>query len=254
MPWNLLILPLAAAYYMLTRCLYFKFKQERLDRQRLLFEAILLGIILLLISVTFKVIINNIAPNLTDWCRRNNPIQAPYIEISVFTLLLSYFGTKIFNFGWRNVLYQVHAIEHFGTHLEKLIKESWINEELILVTLKNNKWYIGTPEFLPVPFLTKEIILKPVFSGFRNERHELIFTTHYLPIYLNFDPESEDDVKELMSLKVILNYEDIISASPYSKNLYDKLMKTSSEEETLDLFESEKLKKLKIPGPHRLRK
>lgn len=51
MPWNLLVLPLAAAYYILTRCDLLKYKQQRLDRQRLIFESVLLGSFLLAISV-----------------------------------------------------------------------------------------------------------------------------------------------------------------------------------------------------------
>ena len=46
MPWNLLLLNLVAGYYLLTRSHYFKFEQQRLDRQRLIFESILLGVAL----------------------------------------------------------------------------------------------------------------------------------------------------------------------------------------------------------------
>ncbi|AKP51555.1 hypothetical protein [Cyclobacterium amurskyense] len=50
MPWNLLILPLLGGYYLLFRFNKFKFKQQRLDRQRLVFDTILIGTWLLFFS------------------------------------------------------------------------------------------------------------------------------------------------------------------------------------------------------------
>lgn len=44
MPWNIIILHLVAGYYISTRSYYFKFKHQRLDRQRLIFESVLLGV------------------------------------------------------------------------------------------------------------------------------------------------------------------------------------------------------------------
>lgn len=63
MPWNLLILPLVAGYYLLTRFYPFKYKQQRLDRQRLIFESILLAVCVSVITYFIRLFVEFITPN-----------------------------------------------------------------------------------------------------------------------------------------------------------------------------------------------
>ena len=62
MPWNLLILPLVAGYYLLTRSYYFKYEQQRLDRQRLIFESVLLGVALAVFTYIIRIIAESFPP------------------------------------------------------------------------------------------------------------------------------------------------------------------------------------------------
>lgn len=50
MPWNLFILPLLGGYYIISRSHLFKFQQQRLDRQRRVFDSIIAAILILLFT------------------------------------------------------------------------------------------------------------------------------------------------------------------------------------------------------------
>ncbi len=62
MPWNLLLLPLVAGYYIFTRSYFFKFKQQRLDQQRLIFESIIWAVIASVTTYLLRLIYESISP------------------------------------------------------------------------------------------------------------------------------------------------------------------------------------------------
>ena len=51
MPFNLLLLPLVGGYYLLVTSRFTKYIHQRIDRQRLIFNSVLVGIALIGLSI-----------------------------------------------------------------------------------------------------------------------------------------------------------------------------------------------------------
>lgn len=97
MPWNLLILPLVAGYYLLTRFNYFKYKQQRLDKQRLIFDSVLLAILLISFTFLVRLLIELKFHNLIDYIHSSLNITTPYLGTAFSTLIISILIAEIGN-------------------------------------------------------------------------------------------------------------------------------------------------------------
>lgn len=105
--------------------------------------------------------------------------------------------------------------------MEYLIRECFYEKEMILVTLTTGKFYVGYSESLPIPSVTKYIKLMPMLSGYRDDKQMLQFTAHYIKVYAEYSiTKSIPDLEEL-NLKVILNFDTIVSVSTFRLELYD---------------------------------
>src|SRR5690554_1853466 len=119
MPWNLLILPLVAGYYLLTRFYPFKYKQQRLDRQRLIFESILLGVSISIIGYSLRIFAEIIIPqNIWQIICGVLPIQYPYIRTSFSILIITVLFTEIVNKFLSKENYIKKAIKDVGNEYE----------------------------------------------------------------------------------------------------------------------------------------
>ena len=78
------------------------------------------------------------------------------------------------------------AVKRIGHELELLFAISVEESQLIQVTLKNDKAYVGWVEIIPKPNPTQYVKLIPLFSGYRDEKKELKITTDYSLVYSDF--------------------------------------------------------------------
>ena len=94
MPWNLLILPLVGGYFILTKCFIFKFHQQRLDRQRLIFESVLLAIALIVSTYLIRILFIKLT---LDLIHSYAPFKQPFALTSLISIGVAIVFTLIYN-------------------------------------------------------------------------------------------------------------------------------------------------------------
>jgi len=214
MPWNLLLLPLIGGYYFLSTCYRFKFLEQRLDKQRLIFESIIAGTLLLGCSFFLKWFVNGVFPEFIDWMYQFIPVKSPYIGTAIFSFVLSYVLAHFFNAAiYVDRLEQLKdAIITVDDPMEMMLLRSYQSKDLILITLDTDKVYIGYVQELPIPSVSKHIRIFPMYSGYRNEEKEVIYTNHYIDIIQDLlDDPDENHIESAPD--IILTFDNVVSVS-----------------------------------------
>lgn len=225
MPWNLLILPLVAGYYIFTRSYIFKFKQQRLDRQRLVFESVIWGVAVSLLTYIVRLIYESLA---TDELQRAIynliPLKTPYIGTTFCTLLLAVLLTEGINlvFIRKKSKFIQRAIKDIGNEFELLLKSSFTDNVLLLFTLDNDKVYVAWVKELPIPSVSKYVRIIPAISGYRDVQKNVVFTTHYLSVYAQYIQEGKAKSIEELGTDLIINTDDIITVNFFDNDMYKR--------------------------------
>jgi hypothetical protein len=226
MPWNFLIFPLVAGYYVLTRSYFFRFKQQRFETQRLIFESVILSVAVTIITYSIRILIEYFFPTLINSLYSFIPIKSPYVGTAVFTLLLAVLFSELINFFFLNKEKHItKAIKNVGNEFELILASSFTEGLLLQFTLDTDKFYIAWVKELPIPSISNYIRLTPAISGYRNNEKELIFTSQYLSVYVEYINEGK--IKDIEQLKtdLVLNLKNIISVSYFDPEMYNRFNK-----------------------------
>lgn len=135
----------------------------------------------------------------------------------------------------------VWAIKKNGDELETLVKDSALKGQTIMLTLKNNKVYIGFCEEIPIPQKTNYLKLSPILSGYRNsETKQFKPTTDYFKVVDKFieEIEEKEGIKKdriTLNTDVIIKQDEILTASIYEQNIYDKFNSLPTEMEPIQV-------------------
>lgn len=184
MPFNLLLFPLVGGYYILSRFEYLRYVQYRLESQRVLLNSAFAGILLLTGCFILRAILNYVAPDLLSWVSMHLPVRIPYFGTTSMSLAVAVLGTESANLFINRTKAIRAALLSSGNELELLLESSFTDILLLQFTMDNGKFYIGWVKEIPKPFTTNYIRILPAFSGFRDEKQELVFTTQYLTVML----------------------------------------------------------------------
>ncbi|NAS13014.1 hypothetical protein GTQ38_13445 [Flavobacteriaceae bacterium R33] len=127
-----------------------------------------------------------------------------------------------------------------GNELEQLFLESAASGDLIQITLKNYKVYIGFTDYISPPSKTNYFILTPVLSGYReSETKKFVITTNYQEVYREYYAESDaeelnpevneedESVVEFPDIDIVIKQDEIITASFFDADLYSKFNPTT---------------------------
>jgi len=222
MPFNLLLFPLVGGYYFLIRFKHFKYLHQRLERQKLLFNSVIAGTILLSLSFFLTWVSFHLFPSRSNLIKENLPVNLPFFGTTLFSFILGVLFAEIGNLFINESKAISSAIKSIGNELELLFELSLSKENLIQVTLKNDKFYIGWVKSLPIPQQSNYVILLPAFSGYRDgDTKKMIFTTQYLDVYASYVQEGEvTDLKSLTSL--VIKIDEIITANIFDMDMYER--------------------------------
>lgn len=227
MPWNLLILPLIGGYYLLSRFNIFKYRQQRLDRQRLIFDTILVGLFLVILAFCLRKVFYFFIPELLDTIYSYFPIKTPFIGTTFASFIIAVIITELGNitFFRNQKLYIENAIKDVGNELELLLRTSLKQSLLLEFSLDTNKVYVAWVKELPIPTVTNYIRVIPVLSGFRDEEKRLNFTTHYLSVYAEYVQEGKvKDIEEL-DVDLIITLDNVVTVSYFDIEMYERFNK-----------------------------
>lgn len=222
MPFNLLIFPIVGGYYILIRSRYYRYRQQRVDRQKLIFNAIFAGILLLIFSWIITGVISKIAPDLVTNIQEYYPIHQNYFGTACCSFLLAIAATEFFNLFLSQTKSISRAINGIGNEFERLCLSCYKQTKLIQLTLNNDKAYVGWVKSLPIPHHSNYLSILPVYSGFRNKDDKtLTFTTQYLDVYATYIQNGEVlDIRDLANL--VIKIDDIVSANMFDPDMYDR--------------------------------
>lgn len=232
MPWNLLILPLVGGYYILTRCYIFKFHQQRLDRQRLIFESVLIGIALMVGTYLLRILFNLLASDLVSVIYSYSPFEQRYSLTSLFSVLFAICFTYIYNKTSEDEKWIKRSIVDVGNEFEALMKFSFEENSLIQFTLTNNKFYIAWVKELPIPSVSPYVRVIPAISGYRDEQRRTEFTTHYLSVYSSYIKDGTVKYIDELNTDLIIDITDVVTVSNFDPKMYKRFREQGEEQET----------------------
>jgi hypothetical protein len=239
MPWNLLIIPLVAGYYFLTRSNYSKFRQQRLDRQRLVFDSVIYGMALLFVAFAVTTILTLAYPDRIEKFRWFLPLGADYFGTSclslVFAFILAQGGNK---YIWKDRDSQLQqAIRRVGNEMELMLLSSFVEKKLLLFTLENGKFYIAWAKELPIPNVANYVRIIPAFSGYRTESQELEFTTQYLSVYAQYIKEGQAQSIDDLDIDLTIAVSKIVSLSNFDIDMYERFNQMNRNESAPNMNE-----------------
>ncbi|SEG47160.1 hypothetical protein SAMN05421877_108114 [Sphingobacterium lactis] len=224
MSFSILILPLASGYFILTRSYYFKYQQQRLDRQSLLFETVIFAVLILTVGFLLKTFVYDyvIDPFLKSYINQLNPFRSTaYSGTVFFCFMLSILCTYASNL-FTNKEEQVYwAIKRIGNEFELLVSRSVKERKLILISLKSDKFYIGWVKEFPIPSVSNYLRIIPAISGIRNDDKQLEFKEHYLHTYAKFILDAKIKAISDLETDVVINIPEVLTISFYDQTIYD---------------------------------
>ena len=222
MPFNLLLFPLVAGYYLLIRFEYFRYIQQRLDRQRLLFNSVLFGIFILLITFFIRSVAERFSPHLIEVLYACLPIKTQFFGTTSCSLLISILFVEVANLIIKREKAIRYSIKYIGNELQLLLKSSFTESKLLQFTLDSGKFYVGWVKELPLPFISDYVRIIPAFSGYRGGMKELVFTTQYLSVYSTYIEEGAVESIDELNTDLVLTVDSIVSACYFDIEMYER--------------------------------
>lgn len=224
MPFNLLLFPIVGGYYVVVRSEFYRYEQQRVDRQKLIFNSIFAGIVLLCISWTFTAFIFYIFPDAVQWVIDHYPLKQKYFGTAFCSFLLGVVGTEITNYFLNEEKRISKAIDHIGNEFERLCESCYRNTELIQITLKTEKVYIGWMKALPIPSHSSFVSILPVYSGYRDkDKKTMHLTTQYLDVYASYVQDGTYlDIRDITTL--VIKIEEVATATKFDDEMYQRFM------------------------------
>ncbi len=221
MSWSILLLPLLGGYYFLSKSIKWKHFYKRIDRQRLIFDSLLVSFIYF--SASF--IIWRAAMFLWDTevneVLTTNSLDIPYLLPSILAFLIAITHTTIFNYVKKSEenWFLSEMIRKTGNALQIDFLESYLFGEIVMITLKNGKVYVGLIAELREPHPESSFIRIILFySGYRTETFDVCLIKDY-----NLNLYSLREKKEAALVTVVVAESEILSMTFYKQHIYDSM-------------------------------
>ncbi len=220
MSWSILLLPLLGGYYFLSRSIRWKYYYRRIERQRLIFDSLLVAVIFFSAGYSIWFFVGLIDPIQTNHFVLKASVSIPYFYPCLLALILSIIYTTIFNKvnehseNW----YLSQVIEKTGNSLQRDFLQSYFFDKVVMITLKNGKIYVGLISELHEPQPEHSFVRLILFySGYRDNSMDVILQKDY---NLNIDT-SKDEEGQLVTNVVAES--EILSMTFYDQKIYDRL-------------------------------
>jgi hypothetical protein len=182
MPYNLLLLPLLGGFIFIRQWNVTRYYAERSENQRLLLYSAVAGVALLGSALVLSSLAQQSLPGLAAWW--HNHVEFAYSGPAALSFLLGAFLWIPLNWLSSRQSQIARIVEQDGDRIELLLMKAMRQEKMISLTLKSGKTYFGRVSASLNPALKiKSMSVFPYRSGYRDERHNLRFTTEYWKIY-----------------------------------------------------------------------
>lgn len=248
MPYNIpaLILPLIGGYIIINKSLFFRHKYRRISSQRLVFDSFIAGIILFAATYFIRESIYFVLPSSEKLCHNivsYFPYHAKLLGTSVTSFLFAvafvYSSNLVINKWFEDYKYGffTRLIFEIGDELEQLFLETLLEQDMVQISLKNNKVYIGFIAEVNEPQKTNYISLIPIFSGYRKPRSKrLVITTPYHDVVDALIDNENEHIEEAQEdsldsdyMKIVIKQDEILTASRFDPEVYNLFQDTYEE-------------------------
>lgn len=229
MPESLWLFPILSGYYFLTRYVYLKYKYDRIETQRLVFNSVIAGSVLFFFLYLGRICLNYFKPNLIPTIHKflyNLPInEQPLLWTFVFNFLFIFIFTHSINkiLKWCDYFKRQtpveQAVDSLGDEIEQLFKKVAKEELLIQITLKSNKVYVGFVEYIPPPKESNYLKIIPLISGYRNDKTKKVkFNTDYYDAILLY--QSDEEKYSSFEMDITIKQDEILIANVFDYDVY----------------------------------
>jgi hypothetical protein len=235
MPSNLLILPLLAGYCFLHLLAFTKYRAQRLDGHRLIFESALVAIVLCTVGRVAAYWLLQIPQVANSWKAISPPVDyfgTGVLSIAagvVIPLGLNWMGERFDRYKrvreflgrfrvFSNRRALSTAMQRHGSGMHRLLYRALDEERQVAITLDNKKVYIGYVYSAPkLEAHDAYMALIPLLSGYREAATlELKLTQDYLSVF-----EGDGNIKK-EDFVVVLPLGQIRMASFFEQAAYTK--------------------------------
>lgn len=235
MPYNLplLLLPLLGGFVFIRNWYRTRWHTKRADKDRLIVHASLAGLASLAIAYVFArlpppfICPSDILCLPLWWDSLHFPW--PHTGKAVCSFLIAALGWAPLNW-FEDMWYQDKAVDaeklriirDYGGAFELTLYRSIEQNKLVMLTLTNDKVYIGriAQTFIPNE---KIIYLFPTHSGYRDSQHRLELTTSYVEAYKQIALDDASNYRTILSdFRIALPVELVVSASLYLPEIHVK--------------------------------
>ncbi|GGW65626.1 hypothetical protein DFQ11_10312 [Winogradskyella epiphytica] len=225
---DLLLLPLLGGYVFLITFKLTKFYHQRIERQRLIFNSLILAFFVSLLGLFLDeyVLKSACLINIRESLGNIIPINYSGLNHSILIFLIAFPFAKFLNFLISNRYMLNYVVDKWGDEYEKLFWSSLQSkndeDKLLMITTKNNKVYVGYVSRISEPIGNSHITIIPNFSGYRDkDTQEFILTTDYISVLQYF---IKNDQERLIDDKmgILIPKSEIILVSKFDYNVFDR--------------------------------
>ena len=225
----LLLLPAIAGYWALTHCNYTRFQAVRETGYHIFLRSAFVGAVLFGVAraITFSLDKFGVSPE--RWAAYT---VDPYSAEVVLSLALGIIAPYIVNCGYSANRGARRSAERDGDDIELLLTDAVETANLVELTLRSRKVYIG---FILNSGLGRanqgDISIAPALSGYRH-RHtqDLVITTDYRPVIrysVEFAIRREDvgGVRDFNYYRVAIPLAEVVSARLFNFDVFEEFQR-----------------------------
>ena len=219
-------------YWFITHWNYTRFRAVRESGYHLLFNSALYGIPLYCVARLYMFVLDLAVPSLTMFWDVHVP--EPFTSEVMLSLFFGWYLPLLLNL---HLAYDEddcarRAAGDFGEHMELVIDRAMRDDELVELSLRSRKGYVGYARESGIGKVSgTDIVLAPVRSGYRDEKTlKLILDTDYTETFgkyiedfeayieeiEDFEETTEQDIEE-GSFRTIEEFRDFLVIIPLSE-------------------------------------
>ena len=217
---GLLFIPTLGGYWFLTHLYYTRYGVLRDSGYHVLFKSAIAGCSLVVVARLIIVfLLNSLLPHVGEIWKSHVPFD--YYGTAVLSALLGLVLPLVINRFYNEEKAARETAAESGNLIELLIRESIDTKELVELSLRSGKSYIG---FVFESGIARhgesDVALLPMASGYRKEdTRELELTTDYAPVLWKSLEELSSLVYE--DFRIVIPMSEIVTARIFDPDVYE---------------------------------
>lgn len=217
------LIPTLAGYWFLTHLNVTRYRILRDSGYHVFFQSAFFGSIIVVFARFIAIGLSiSFARHVELW---EYYAPFPYSGTAILSVVLSLIIPPVVNLFFTTEDAARRIAEKSGDLIELLLAESIQRQELILVSTRSGKSYIGFVQQSGIYGQgDSDVSLVPMASGYREKgNHELIITTYYVDLIEEYlESSKKDDDLSFSDFQVVIPVSEIISARIFDFEIFEK--------------------------------